>query len=95
MAKFKKKSDEFDAELFDKTRPQNTWPENVRENEISPTGYSVGTLERVEIQIPNNHEPGIMIDGFIVLDMHYILTDHTGKQSQMSIEDFENEFMLL
>lgn len=44
MPNFRKKPVIITAEQFD---PDGAWPEGVRNDPHSPTGYSIGTLENV------------------------------------------------
>lgn len=94
MAKWKKKSSEIDAEFFDKSKPEVQWPVGVRVNVESPTGYSVGTLDTLLYDMGDNKEYPY-IDGFVVKDLHYIITHHDGTQEMQTKEEFEKFNMLV
>lgn len=91
MAKYVEKKIEIDAEQFDSSKPVGDWPIGVQANVLSPTGFSYGTL--AEIQAPMG--PGyVMIDGFPIKNLDFLVTDCTGKKYALSVEEFNKRFEL-
>jgi len=90
MSKFSEKKNEVDAELFDSSKNISLWPVGIQVNSGSSTGYSYGTL--AEKQAPMG--PGyVMIDGFPIKNLDYIVTESSGAKYSMSPSEFNNRFI--
>ena len=79
MNKHKLKRNEYDAEQFRKSDPPQQWPQGVQVNDLSPTGYSYGTL----VVTPEGR------DGFEVVDNDWIFYNVGSGAYRVSEENYD------
>jgi len=85
MAKYTRKKNEVDAEQFDSSKTPSQWPAGVQTNAASPTGYSYGTLALLQAPMGPGY---VMVDGFPVKNLDYIVTDSNGIKFVLSESEF-------
>lgn len=87
MSSYREKPAVIDANQFNSSLPPATWPTGVQTNTLSPTDYSYGTLEVTTDPVGAEN-----MDGFVINDLDWIITDIDGIVTKMSDADFQLKY---
>lgn len=89
MAKYTKRIVVVEAEQFDSTKSQSSWPAGVIVNAKAKSGYSYGTLNEVSLGSGN-----VKIDGVPINHLDYIVKMVDGIVMTMGKAEFDATYEL-